>query len=91
MPLLTPPSLYQLHMPVYVQQVLAAYGVTLPAFDILVNDDGTPVGSAESIAAYVGNQMMAREPTPFTSDMVEVVGIVGAHFGRLTRARTDAG
>jgi hypothetical protein len=81
--LLTPPSLYQRYMPSYVQETLANYGVTLPAFDILVNDDGTPVGSAEAVATYVANRMMDRQPTPFTADIAEVVGIVGAHFGRL--------
>ena len=82
-PLCEPPGLYQRFMPEYVQQVLAAYGVTLPAFDILVNDDGTPVGSAETVATYVASRMMDRQPTPFTADIAEVVGMVGAHFGRL--------
>lgn len=85
MAILTPPSLYQQHMPKDVQELLSAFGVTLPAFDIMVDDDGVPTSGAEAVAEYVAYQCFESKRTVPTLELVIVVARVAAHFARRER------
>lgn len=72
------------YLPRFAWDVLAAHHADTRALELYIDDDGTPVQSAESIGRWVGDVCL-RAPSPSIPDIIEAVAQTAAHFARIPR------
>lgn len=75
------------HLPGFVQDVLVSHHADTRTLELYIDDDGTPVQSAESIGRWVGDVCL-RGPSQCIPDIIEAVAQTSAHFARIPQRVT---